>query len=220
MAFTVSDFEDLVGLLAQHPEWRERLRPLVLGEELLAVPSRMDRVEAAIERLDAQIAALVRVTEAQGVRLDRIDGRLDRVEGHLGNLEGQVLELRYDKNLKNWLGKWFWPIDVYLDDLPQVRDAVSRGKISQSEADALRHLDLIARGKPVSLVGAPAILVAIDVSYTVNIDDVARAEQRAETLRRAGYDTRALVGGYRATDDAEQLAQRLDVILDLHRLAA
>jgi len=46
VAFTVVDFQDLLKLLSDHPEWRAQLRPLVLGEEVLAIPSRMDRVEA------------------------------------------------------------------------------------------------------------------------------------------------------------------------------
>jgi hypothetical protein len=35
MAFTVQDFEDLVRLLEEKPEWRERMRQLILTRELL-----------------------------------------------------------------------------------------------------------------------------------------------------------------------------------------
>ena len=45
MAFTVEDFQDLVRLLAQHPEWRSELRRLLLSEELLMVPERLARAE-------------------------------------------------------------------------------------------------------------------------------------------------------------------------------
>ena len=40
MAFTVTDFNDLVKLLSQHPEWQAELRRLMLSGEL----------EAAIQR--------------------------------------------------------------------------------------------------------------------------------------------------------------------------
>ena len=38
MAFTVSEFRDLIQLLEQHPTWWAELRCWVLTEELLALP--------------------------------------------------------------------------------------------------------------------------------------------------------------------------------------
>lgn len=99
MAFTVVDFQDLLKLLSDHPEWRTQLRPLVLGEEVLAIPSRMDRVEATLDRLTGHVDDLT-------VRLDRLTGevrelttavsqlvsRMDHTDGRLGNLQGTMLE--------------------------------------------------------------------------------------------------------------------------------
>ncbi len=79
MAFTVNDFEDLVGLLAQHPEWRERLRPLVVGDELLGVPGRLDRIEANLEAVTVQLLSVT----------SRLDHLTDRAP-----LDGDVLPLQ------------------------------------------------------------------------------------------------------------------------------
>jgi hypothetical protein len=38
MAFSVEDFQDLIRLLQERPEWRADLRRLVLTDELLALP--------------------------------------------------------------------------------------------------------------------------------------------------------------------------------------
>ena len=38
MAFTVQDYQDLINLLAEHPEWKAELRHLLLSDELLALP--------------------------------------------------------------------------------------------------------------------------------------------------------------------------------------
>jgi len=43
MAFTIEDFRDLVRILEQKPEWRAELRRLLLTEELLALPERVER---------------------------------------------------------------------------------------------------------------------------------------------------------------------------------
>ncbi|WP_448576989.1 hypothetical protein [Thermomicrobium sp.] len=66
MAFTVEDFQDLVRLLAQHPEWRSELRRLLLSEELLTVPERLARAEQLLaesvrrdEERSRQVAELI-----------------------------------------------------------------------------------------------------------------------------------------------------------------
>jgi len=38
MAFTVTDFADLIQLLNAHPEWRAELRRQILDEEFLKLP--------------------------------------------------------------------------------------------------------------------------------------------------------------------------------------
>lgn len=54
MAFTVSDFQDLMRLLREHPEWKAELRQQILDEEFLRLPEYVrqnsaDRVEIEIE---------------------------------------------------------------------------------------------------------------------------------------------------------------------------
>ncbi len=59
MPFTVSDFEDLVRLLYEHPEWRERLRSVILPEEILTLPQLVRENSEAISRLEKAVAELV-----------------------------------------------------------------------------------------------------------------------------------------------------------------
>jgi hypothetical protein len=41
MAFEVADFQDLIQLLREHPDWRDELRTLLLTQELLTLPALM-----------------------------------------------------------------------------------------------------------------------------------------------------------------------------------
>jgi hypothetical protein len=100
MAFTVEDFEDLIKLLAQHPEWRTELRRHVLSDDLIELPSlvrqlvesqarsesRMERVEGRLggleSRMDRVEATLERLAEAQA----RSESRLEGVEAALARL--------------------------------------------------------------------------------------------------------------------------------------
>lgn len=145
MSFTVDDFQDLMKLLTDHPEWRAQLRPVVLGEEILAVPSRMDRVEAALDRMTERVEDLT-------VRLDHLTEtvaqltedvrklsagmteRFNRVDGELGNIRGQILEFAFEKNLGNWLRDWVRkPRKVFTDDLttPSPRAALVTRRLSR-----------------------------------------------------------------------------------------
>jgi hypothetical protein len=248
MAFTVADFDDLARLLAEHPEWRERLRPLILGDEILALPGlmtgvfeRLDRIEAVLElmaarqdefdrrmvefdqRLIALEASIDRLTE----RIDKLvetaelhASRMNRMDGRMGSLEGQLLELRYERNIRNWATAYYRPVEhVYVDDLDLLESSVDAGVISRAEVTRLLDADMLFRGRPRS-GGAEMTIVAVEISQTINREDVDRANDHALTLRRAGYTAAALVGGTRIGEEVEPYAASLGVTVDLRRMAA
>lgn len=88
MPFTVSDFEDLVRLLHEHPEWRERLRSVLLPEEMLTLPQLVRENSEAIRRLEEAVAQLI---EAQRRTEQRVDDLSSQV-GRLINIIGATLE--------------------------------------------------------------------------------------------------------------------------------
>lgn len=89
MAFTVSDFHDLLRLLAEHPEWRDDLRRHVLGDAFVDVPVQMRELQGSHRETMAELHELQRVAretlrshEAALARLDRIEPRLDSLDQH------------------------------------------------------------------------------------------------------------------------------------------
>lgn len=213
MAFTVEDFQDLVKLLSEHPEWRAQLRPVVLGEELVAIPSRMDRVEAALDRLTERVDALtVRLDRlAEDVReltatVGQLVTRMDYNDGRLGNLQGTVLEWKFERNLGNWLREWVRkPRKVFTDDLPKLDEAVESGQIADVEVSQVAWSDALIRAQDAST--QHEVVLSVELSTTVNEDDVERASVRAGVLRRAGYDGRSFVAGHSISPRARELAQ-------------
>ena len=92
MSFTVDDFQDLLRLLAEHPEWQAELRRHVLTGELLTLPAlmrqlteRVDRLAATQEDMAAQLRALA----------ERVDGLAERVDSLAAQL--QALTERVDR---------------------------------------------------------------------------------------------------------------------------
>lgn len=91
MAFTVTEFRDLVRILRMEPEWREELRRLVLTDELMTLPEKLERLDAKLTALaEAQQQEQKEFTEFQGwthqqfdkvsARFDQLDQRFDEVD--------------------------------------------------------------------------------------------------------------------------------------------
>ncbi|MDP8923693.1 MAG: hypothetical protein M3O34_12530 [Chloroflexota bacterium] len=82
MTFTVDDFEDLVRLLEQRPEWRARLRELLLPRELLELPELVRDLRALIAAVQQQLM--------------RVEARVEAVEVRVGAVETSLAEFRQD----------------------------------------------------------------------------------------------------------------------------
>ncbi len=96
MALTVQDFEDLVKLLNEHPEWRERLRSILFPEweEFRSATSELLRQSFALQRdiLDALHRLTTRL-EGLAVRVDELAEAQKRTEAQLQALAARVDEL-------------------------------------------------------------------------------------------------------------------------------
>jgi hypothetical protein len=111
MAFTVNDFQDLLRLLDQHPEWRDELRRRLLPDDLLGLPAIVreiaDALKALTARVDALAEAQVRTEQRVGAlveaqlrterrvdtlaeRLDALTERVDRIAALLEALTARV----------------------------------------------------------------------------------------------------------------------------------
>ena len=85
--------------------------------------------------------------------------------------------------------------------------------LSDDEVGELLLLDLLARGNVYSHPERPIVWLALEISATINTNDVTRARQRADLLHKAGYPTLAIAGGKTCSHDAEALAQQSKVVI-------
>ena len=88
---TINSQEDFLRALRDNPEWKEAVRALILGEELLQLPARFNafaeeqrqvnkRVESRLEGFDA-------FSEEQRQVNKRVETRLDRLESDVSELK-------------------------------------------------------------------------------------------------------------------------------------
>ena len=79
MPFELRDFQDLIRLLREHPDWREELRALLLTQELLTLPILVRELADGQERLTETVAQLT-------VRLDQLTARVDQLTETVAHL--------------------------------------------------------------------------------------------------------------------------------------
>jgi hypothetical protein len=101
MPFNVEDFQDLIRLLQERPEWRADLRRLVLSDELLVLPELVRELVQAQQRTEVQVGRLEEAQQRTEVRLGRLEEALvalaeaqQRTEVRVGRLEESMESLR------------------------------------------------------------------------------------------------------------------------------
>lgn len=93
LPFTVENFRDLIKLLQEHPEWRAELRRLVLSEELLTVPVRLDRLARAAESSEARLAAIESALRESAAAQAETEATLARLAERQERTEAALREL-------------------------------------------------------------------------------------------------------------------------------
>src|SRR5437899_6788248 len=82
MPFTIEDFRDLVRMFEEKPEWRAEVRRLILTDELLALPERVERgfleLTEAAKRHVEQIAEMRAELDRRFAETDRRFAETDR----------------------------------------------------------------------------------------------------------------------------------------------
>ena len=231
MAFTITDFHDLLTLLEQEPSWRDQLRNLLLPNDLLTTPVtldeikailaetaqtqaitalRMDQLTERVDRLGERMDQLTERVDRLGERMDQLvtvieamDRRIARIEGRLSVADGFLQEHKYRTHPGAYFGKIIRKARVVpVEDLYDLLEAA----LTDDEYDEVLPVDMIIKGRLRELPGQ-VVYLAVEVSVVVDRDDVRRAERRAELLRKAGLAALPVVAGEDLTDGGASAAE-------------
>lgn len=194
---TINTIEDLIQLLDDNPHWVEALRVRLLTRELIELPEQFAKfVEATDQRFD----------RIEG-RLDRIEGRLDRLTDDVGVLKGahaRSAALQEADMIAEDLGLTLVRV-LSRDDLHTLTRSQPVADIPARHLRSFRLADLIMEA---TNPDGETSFVAVEISFTVNGRDTARAVRNAGFLSRfTGRPARAAVAGARLD---ERLRDRLE----------
>lgn len=188
-----------------------------LREQTSAIRSEMREESSAIRTELREETTALRSEQASfrvevGQRFDRVEADIRVLQTDVGSIKGDSLEARFCSRAPAYLqqiilrGKL-----ITLDDIPQVYDALDAGRITQEEYDRIVATDAIVRGRRRD--SSELTHMVVEVSATIDENDVARAIRSAEILRRLDVPADPVVFGYVLRPQAKELADNAAVTI-------
>ncbi len=222
--------------IVAHPEVREPLLRVLLTEDFLALPKRVDKLQSELEEFREETRAGFRAvneridatnTEVRTLRgevrtlSDRVDENTRatrRLGSHVGGLIGNSYEDRCRYEIGVILDGWLNGPVLADRDLISARlfEARQSGVINREEyLDGLRP-DIIAR--EARDTGHDGVLAVVEVSLTFNRKDLENAARRAAIISQvAGISVASFVATHGSwPDEVNATAQSLGVTIILH----
>ncbi len=187
---TINSQEDLLRALRENPEWKEAVRALILGEELLQLPARfnafVDEQRQANKRIESDISDLktdVKELKAGQAQLEagqqRIETRMDRQEYDNSTLKNLFISFEVRRSAE------LFPLDLGLDYVRTLTGneldrmiRVARPDLPLNERRSFCRADLVVEAKDES----GTVYIAMEASYTGDLRDSGRAQRNARFL--------------------------------------
>jgi hypothetical protein len=202
--------ELLEALAEAQRRTEERLEALArrIDERLEALVQAQGRTEEKLEalaeaqrRTEERLEMLIRVVESHEIRLDKVEVRLAK-------LDGRTLESQFREKASAYLGRVLRgtrviPVGDLADDL--------EGVLTESEWEELIRADVVLKGRALLGTARQEVFVVVEISVTLDAEDVARAARRAALLRKKGWKSLAVAAGEEATAELIQDAARAGV---------
>ena len=199
MAQLVGVVQSIVQELA---DLRETVNGLIRGQEELRAS-----VAELRETMEGLAEAVERLIEWQVLA----EQRFQRIEDRLGQLIGWRLEEEYAKHAYAYFGTHLRKIRRA--DLEEIFEKATR-KLSITEVKDLSRADLILQGQ-LRFADQREVYLVMEVSATLDVNDVTRASRRADLLSRAGFPCIPVVGGEKMAAAVEDSARELNVAIAL-----
>ena len=179
--YIIKEFEDLLNLLRERPDYLEKLRVLILTKELLELPIKFEEFRNEVNR---RFEALEKGQEEIKQRQDRMEEILERHEKSIQELKGWQLEHKVRMNICAYVGKYIKKCRI--KDKSEMADEldeyVEKNIINEIETDDVLLLDILVSG--ISKKTKEEIFIAIEISYKIGNNDIERVIRRKEILER------------------------------------
>ena len=217
--------EDVRQLTARIDQLTEHMRQLTtrvdqLTEDLRQLTARVDQLTGRVDQLTEDLRQFTARVDQLTVRLDQLTEEVRQLTRNVQNLTRQVgrltqevggfLEIKYRQHPYGYFGMILrQPRWVAGDELETLLDeALQAGRISEKDLQVLMLTDLIVRG----VRQGRTTWLAVEVSGTIDREDIQRALERAILLSRCVPDeVIPVVAGIHCPEDVRDGALRTGV---------
>lgn len=188
--YKIRTFDDIIRILEQEPEWREKLRKLVLTDELINLPKKFDNfVENDFRPLAQRVDKIEKDVEILKEDVTQLKEDVAQLKVDVADLKGDNFERKVREKAPAYFGRVFRRIRLVdyqtLADL--LEDAIDNGIITEDEKMELLWSDGVLKAK--SKDKKQDLWVVFEVSYVVDEKDVNRALNRALILKKIVKDS-------------------------------
>ena len=218
----------IVAELRANPEAQEMLLRVLLTNEFLGMPARLDRIEKDVAALKVDVAALKAdmaevKTDVAALKADMAEVKTDvaalktdmaEVKTDVGALKGRDLEYSLHRRIDVLASQEFGlrrpeivqaPVLVPMSDFRnEVEDAAEDGRITEKQRTRIHNTDVVIHAQ--RKTDRVPVWVAVEASHTVHSNDISRARASADALRAVfGEEAVAVAAGYSiSAADAER----------------
>lgn len=175
------------------------------GQSANHLPVQWDELIMKLDQLIARMDELI-------ARMDTLIARLDTIQDDISELKGFHLEHYYRTNATAILGLFFRNLRV-LDKGRLIDSLYEQRPLSREEWEQILAVDLLVTGR--HRTTEKEYLMAWEISWTVDENDVLRAIARADLLRQRWMNALPVVAGKGITGNARSLAEARKVLVVL-----
>ena len=187
---TINSQEDFLRALRENPEWKEAVRALILGEELLQLPARFnafaDEQRQVNKRVESDISGLkagqARLEEGQA----RIEASQTRIESRMTRQENDMSTVKAAHARWSALrGAESITLDMDIEYVKTLTEAdlvriakTASPNMPRNELFSFRTADLVVEATDES----GTVYICMEASYTGDLRDSDRAQRNASML--------------------------------------
>ena len=211
------EYQHILDFLDSNPEYLQDMRTRLLMPDLIALPEQFAQLVGLVTELSASFQAFAEATDR---RLTSLEANVASLQTNVASLQGSDLENRARLNIlniaMNELGLTRGRIllatgrDTEPGFLATINAAEEAGLITEQQADHVLVADIIIRARRTD--DRRYVHAVFEVSRTIRLDDIRRADDRAATVAAAtGEPTIVAVVGEVIQPPQQQQADEMGV---------
>ena len=203
---TINNQDDFLEALRNNPAWREAVRALILGDELLQLPVRfyafVQEFNAFAREQGRRLENVETLVQEQNTRTTNLEERVGRIESDTGALKGDFARTRGIQDaqgIASDMGLGF----VRTLGVRELGD-MAGDTLPRDIGRSFRNAGLVT----LATDGADTRYIAMEVSFTADWRDCNRAVRNAELITRfTGKAAQAAVASVRNDRDAAEAVE-------------